>query len=226
MSISWSYESYWNSCDSNLISTTEVEFIVISIPSWVYCRFISHVPCYLKSAWAHFYFDYLDMIFNISFYFFFIPEVFIHSMTISLTHLTDITTNAKNLLSFHAGSVNDLNHTKCLQSWLFHFSFVFLLYADKKVWTCRWGKRYYLYIERNIQSVLINFTWLNRHGFKLVYLCLTWKCDVHMQKVWCIENIEIHSAAMEMTSVLQEECFLPTNSSSKSVDFLWLTTTE
>ena len=152
-------------------------------------------------------------------------KVFIHSMTISLTHLTDITANTKNLLSFHTDSVNDLNHTECLQDWLFHFSFVFLLYADKKVWTCRWGKRYYLYIERNIQSVLVNFTWLNRHGFKLVYLSLTWKCHVHMQKVWCIENIEILSAAIEMTSVLQEKCFLPTNSSSKSVDFLWLITT-
>ena len=140
-------------------------------------------------------------------------------MTISLTHLTDITTNTKNLLSFHTDSVNDLNHTECLQSWLFHFSFVFLLYADKKVWTCRWGKRYYLYIQRNIQIVLMNFTWLNRHGFKLVYLCLTWKCHVHMQKVWCIENIEIHSAAMEMTSVLQRVCFLPTNDYSKSVHF-------
>ena len=185
------------------------------------------MPCYLKSAWAHFYFDYLDMIFNISVFFFFIPKVFIHSMTISFTHLSDITTivtnKTKNLLNFHTDSVNDHKHKECLQDWWFDFSFVFLLYADKKVWTCIWGKRYYLYMQRNIQIVLINFTWLNRHGSKLVYLCLTWKCHMPMQKVWCIEtlNIEIHSAAMEVTSVLQKVCFLPTNSSSKSVDLLW-----
>ena len=108
-------------------------------------------------------------------------------------------------------------------------SFTSLLYSfytrTKKVWTCRWGKRYYLYIQRKIQIVLMNLTWLNRQGFKLVYLCLAWKCHVHMQKVWCIEtrNIEIHSAAMEMTSVLQKVCFLPTRYYSKSVDFydLW-----
>ena len=105
----------------------------------------------------------------------------------------------------------------------FSFLVCILIIRGQNSLTCRWGKRYYLYMQRNIQIVLINFTWLNRHGSKLVYLCLTWKCHMPMQKVWCIEtlNIEIHSAAMEMPSVLQKVCFLPTNSSSKSVDLLW-----